>query len=275
LTDPTTANPAQQIAANQPAPAPAPQPTIVAPAFTPPGEAEVNRLRQLAAEAQQYKPFVESLTKYGIKDPAQLDSAFRPINAARERGLDLDQLVGALSPKPAPQPQPQAPTGSPSMEDVQRFVGNQFAIQSHQSGTTEQARLAESLVSEVVGSGSETDKAVFTALLNQTIDASRKFYPQGHPLYEKDLAPLSQAEFSSVAAKVKEQWNSFVGSRLAAVGNAPIRPQTAGAPNQPQPTTTATGMYVPFSKQPRETQLAAAQQYLQAMRPAAAPISAT
>jgi hypothetical protein len=252
------------------------QPTVVPPAFTPPGEAEVNRLRQLAAEAQQYKPFVDSLTKYGIKDAAQLDSAFRPINAARERGLDLDQLVGALSPKPSNQQIPTAnPQGPISMEDVQRFVGNQFAVQAHQSATAEQSRMESALVNEVVGSGGDQDKAIFSALVAQTINASRKFYPQDHPLHRDDLAPLSASEFSAVAAKVKEQWNGFVGSRIAALGNAPIRPQTAGAPGQPQPTTTATGMYVPFSKQPRETQLAAAQQYLQAMRPAAAPISAT
>lgn len=192
-------------------------------------------------------------TKRGFKTADDWGRYDRFSGSLKNKGLTLDQ-VSALLDGGMEAPAEEKSSGGLDMAAIKKFLADEgyvskgeldkrealmSARMSHKEAMAAEQKLMEKHLAELYGeNASDFSKAQIKALLSQTADSRRGFYPEGHPLQQEAFAAHDEKSLSAIVAEIKKMQADSEGAALAAKGaavNSGAKP-VAGSGGSKQPT---------------------------------------
>lgn len=230
---------------------------------TPPSTTPDPARLQLQVEGLQ--KIADPMLRAGYKDPervtqalGRLDRYGDVIDAMEKGGLDPTQALARLTTatpdpqQPAPtQPAPQTPVDlSQLTNDLSNMLIRRDAMTKHETEFSAQERAIDGTVAELQKIVDDTD--AISAFMDQEIRSieGRLLYPNGHPLRDESLRPMTEAEIKQVGAKVAAKLRKLVGEQTRQAADDAL--STAGNATPSLTTTGDTAGDKPFFAQSNE-----------------------
>lgn len=193
---------------------------------------------------------VSPLVQAGITDPEAVNRMVGVYRKAGELGVDPLQLLDALGGTKPPAAPQQTGAGEPShgltAEEATRLFGQLSAKDRHDTESRMQSEYFDSLASRLSGDGAD---AQYREVVRDIIDAQwlrgAQLYPEGHPLRDSQLRPMTAQERASFEAAVDGRIKLLRAQSMMGLGQSAGRSVPAGAPQ-----TNATGSQPPNGPKP-------------------------
>lgn len=263
-------------AAAQPGSQPAAQPTQANPAsqFIQVDPGEYQRLQRAAEQARGAQSFYEKAKAAGFDRAEAFDSWKAKQERLSKSGLSIDALIASMENERGQQQPEFNPDEfakrieSSVLEKAEARIREADSLREHKAAMENYSKVLDELVGDLVGKGSDEEKAVWKSVLKDRAEELRRkpenLYPEDHPLRQHDYRPIPREKLAPVLEDIKKMRAKLDGARLAAKGQAANA--TTGTPagngaGQGNPETKAADKRH-FSQLPRDQRLAQVKEML-------------
>jgi hypothetical protein len=199
---------------------------------------EYDKLSRYGEQVKGFQPFVEKFKNYGIQRPEdfdKLDPYYKSMQELEKRGVKPDALSRIYS----QEADDELANGRGSeqnldpkklREELMGEMRKEMATNEWKSLSAKEKDYVDMALRDVLGDEQvdEMSKSVYRRAVSNYLEEIREMYPEGHPLRDTHLQPLSENHAKKAVEYFKAERTKYAGSASAAKADAVIAAEKKG-----------------------------------------------